>query len=157
MALGRLTDLIEKGIELTKINPFYFVLRDDYELQDYIIYLNTEEQLYKGKDATGEDLENIGGAYTEFTVAYKQAFGQPYDRVTLKNEGLFYKSFDVEIESDMILIDAYYLKEGDKGMEDLRDRWGQDLAGLTTESRAKLIEKLLPKLRLFILEFLLSN
>lgn len=157
MALGRLTDLIEKGIELTKINPFYFVFKDDYDLQDYIIYLNTEEQLYKGKDATGKELEDIGGGYSAFTVAYKQAFGQPYDRVTLKDTGVFYKSFEVEIEKDKLIIDAYYLKESDDGMEDLRSRWGDNLAGLTSESRAKLIEKLLPKLRGFILEFLLSN
>lgn len=152
--LGRLTDLIEKGIELTKINPFYFVLRDDYELQDYIIYLNTEEQLYKGKDATGKELENIGGGYSAFTIAYKQAFGQPYDRVTLKDTGLFYKSFEVEIETDKLIIDAYYLT--DDG-EDLRSRWGDNLAGLTSKSRAKLIDELIPKLRGFILEFLLSN
>lgn len=151
--LGRLEDLVNKGIELTKINPFYFVFRDDYDLQDYIIYLNTEEQLYKGKDATNKDLEDIGGGYSAFTIAYKQAFGQPTDRVTLKDTGAFYKSFEVEVETDKLIIDAYYLKEG----EDLRERWGENLAGLTSESKAKLIEKLLPKLRLFILEFLLSD
>ena len=154
MALGRLTDLINKGIELTKINPLFFVFRDNYDLQDYIIYLNTEEQLYKGKDATGKELEDIGGGYSAFTIAYKQAFGQPYDRVTLKDTGNFYKSFEVEIEKDKLIIDAYYIT--DDGT-DLRSRWGDNLAGLTTESRAKLIEKLVPKLRLFILEFLLSN
>ncbi len=151
--LGRLEDLVNKGIELTKINPFYFVFRDDYDLQDYIIFLNTEEQLFKGKDATGKELEDIGGGYSAFTVAYKQAFGQPTDRVTLKDTGVFYKSFEVEVETDKLIIDAYYLKEG----EDLRERWGENLAGLTSESKAKLIEKLLPKLRLFILEFLLSD
>ena len=152
--LGRLTDLIEKGIELTKINPFYFVFKDDYDLQDYIIYLNTEEQLYKGKDATGKELEDIGGGYSAFTISYKKAFGQPYDRVTLKDTGNFYKSFEVEIEKDKLIIDAYYIVEDGT---DLRSRWGDNLAGLTSESRAKLIEKLLPKLRLFILEFLLTN
>lgn len=151
--LGRLEDLVNKGIELTKINPFYFVFRDDYDLQDYIIFLNTEEQLYKGKDATNKDLEDIGGGYSAFTIAYKQTVGQPTDRVTLKDTGVFYKSFEVEVETDKLIIDAYYLKEG----EDLRERWGENLAGLTSESKAKLIEKLLPKLRLFILEFLLSD
>lgn len=150
---GRLTDLIEKGIELIKINPFFFVFKDDYDLQDYIIFLNTEEQLFKGKDATGKELEDIGGGYSAFTIAYKQTVGQPTDRVTLKDTGVFYKSFEVEIETDKLIIDAYYLKDG----EDLRDRWGENLAGLTSESRIKLIEKLLPKLRLFILEFLLNE
>lgn len=149
---GRLTDFIKKGIELTKINPFFFVFRDDYDLQDYIIFLNTEEQLYKGKDATGKELEDIGGGYSAFTIAYKQTVGQPTDRVTLKDTGVFYKSFEVEVETDKLIIDAYYLKDG----EDLRERWGENLAGLTSESRIKLIEKLLPKLRLFILEFLLN-
>ena len=111
------------------------------ELQAFVLDLNRIEQLYKrGIDSEGVTLETIGGAYSDLTVAIKQTKGQPTDRVTLKDTGDFYESFQLIVKGNMIEIDADPIKEG----VSLEVRWGSDIIGLSENSLMKLIEKLKP-------------
>ena len=119
----------------------------DAEILDEVVRLNTDEQLFQGFDATGRPLSSIGGDYSQVTVQIKQLKGQPTDRVTLLDEGDFYNSFQAEKEPDGIQVNADYRKPG----TDLRDRWGENLAGLTLESRSELHESLIPKVRAVLL------
>lgn len=113
------------------------------EILGLIKVLNTGNQLFQGVNAEGVRLDTIGGSYTPFTKKEKIKKGQPTDRVTLFDTGEFYESFSIKAEKDGIIIDADYNKEGD----DLRERWGGNLAGLTDESKEELKNELIPKLK----------
>jgi len=100
-------------------------------LQDLVIELNTEKQLYdKGEDSTGRTLESIGGAYTPFTVSIKKAKGQPTDRVTLLDTGEFYASFTIKPFKGGFTIDA----DPNKDDTNLFEEWGDDVVGLNDEN-----------------------
>ena len=104
------------------------------EIKKKIIYLNTIEQLYeKGIDSEGLELYPF---YSEATILYKQEKGQRYDHVTLKDTGAFYKSFAVVVGPDYFLIEA----DPDKGDNDLLDIYGEDVLGLTEESKAEIMK-----------------
>lgn len=133
--LNRITRLKE-GKELQRIAK-------EREILDYIVLLNTDEQLYQGVDSQGTPLKEIGGDYAPFTKSKKQREGQPTNRITLFDEGDFYNSFKATAAKKGISIDADYTKPG----TDLRDRWGNELAGLTDESLEDLRKEFLPPLR----------
>ena len=115
----------------------------DKQLQKFVLDLNRIEQLYRrGIDSNGESLESIGGAYSELTVALKNQKGQPTDRVTLKDTGDFYESFELIVKGDSIEIAADPVKGG----VSLEIRWGDDIIGLAETSIEALIEKLKPLL-----------
>lgn len=149
---GRLTDFVNNGLELQNSRLFFHVFSKS-DVQNFIIFLNTNIQLFRGFDANAQLLDDIGGPYTAYTIRQKQKKGDPYDRVTLKDTGDFYRSFKVEVFEDEFLIDAYYLKGG----EDLRGRWGDDLAGLTELSKEKLNNYVLPQIHKFVLNWLLNG
>ncbi len=54
--------------------------------------LQTQEQLYQGKDSKGIDIKP---AYAESTIKIKRKKGQPTDRVTLFDKGDFYNSLEI--------------------------------------------------------------
>jgi hypothetical protein len=103
-----------------------------------IIQLNTQDQLYQqGIDSKGKKLRSgsisaiiNNEVYALMTIAIKEAKGQPTDRVTLKDEGDFYRSWSVEATDDEFIISAKTLKEDG----DLIDDWGEDIIGLTDEN-----------------------
>jgi hypothetical protein len=112
----------------------------DKEFTDKIIELNTLKQLYdKGEDSTGDSIGEYSNATIFGTVNFKGKIqkGQPYDRVTLKDTGDFYKSFSCK-----------YLSGGDGEIQitantmkhevDLLDQWGRDIIGLSEESLSEL-------------------
>lgn len=118
-----------------------FRIGNDREVLEFIIKLNTREQLYdKGIDATGTRLDDIGGGYSDYTIElFKIPESLPYDRVTLFQTGEFYDSFvarvigagDIEIIADPIKDDT-----------NLETEWGNQIIGLTKESLEKLTQKL---------------
>lgn len=127
-----------------KINQLLRLLFSDSDIQALVIELNTEKQLFeKGIDAKGKSLISIGGAYSFATVEIKRRKGQQTDWVTLKDTGDFYESFEVLPRRNEFVIAANTLKEG----EDLQARWGDDLLGLTEESRKVLLFNLIPLLQ----------
>jgi len=119
------------------------------DVKDMIIDMNTNEQLYKrGVDAKGTELSAIGGDYSFVTKDIKSRKGDIYTHITLKDTGDFYKSWRVSIMHNTIFIEADTIKDGD----DLRQRWGDDILGLTDDSKDKLINYAVVKYRQYILE-----
>ncbi len=125
-------------IKSLTVNELLIVLSQNKEFTDLIIELNTQKQLFeKGIDSTGRTLEDIGGFYSFETVKIKREKGQPTDRVTLKDSGDFYNSFRVFLNSDGFIITADTIKDTDN----LIERWGADILGLTDESLSVLRDK----------------
>ena len=91
-----------------------------------IIDLNTEDQLFdRGIGSDGESL----GVYSNPYKKLKKAIGQPSDRVTLRLEGDFYKSFEVIIGDKQFRINAT-----DKKTKWLINRYGEKVFGLTKDN-----------------------
>ena len=97
------------------------------ENSNEIIDLNTEKQLFdKG---IGSDGKELTPEYSNPYKKLKQALNQPSDRVTLRLEGDFYKSFEVIIGQQQFLINAT-----DKKTSWLIKRYGQRVFGLTSNN-----------------------
>ena len=116
---------------------FDSIIIDATKLQKkLIIRLNTDEQLYKGIDANSKA---ITPTYTSYTIAIKRRKGQPTDRVTLKDEGDFYKSFDIAFSNDEFEIKATDIKRAS-----LQRKYGSNILGLNEDSRNELAKAILP-------------
>lgn len=136
--LGALFNLIDKvkALDAEKI-VINLIFKD--EIRTFILDLNRQKQLFeKGEDTQGNVLGEYSGWTEEITGGRKKA-GTHY---TLLDTGEFYKSFDVAVYSDnSFVIEADTLK--DDGT-DLARKFGQDILGLSDDSRGELIKKLLP-------------
>lgn len=156
---GKLTDIIENGKGLSESKALFFVFSMDH-VQQFAIELNTggpnnseNGQLFLyGIDANGLNLDAIGGDYAPITKDIKLSEGLPIDRVTLYQDGDFYRSFDFVNKADGFTLTANTIKDG----EDLRERWGDDIIGLTNESIQKLNIEILPEVISYVLRALLS-
>lgn len=130
-----------KGFINLDIDSIVLDITRTQEFKTLVIKLNTEglptSQLFiKGEDSTGKELSKIGGSYSPFTIEEKKKKGQPTDRVTLKDTGDFYMSFEVIPFKGGFIIDANTIKDG----EDLEDDWGHNIIGLQDENIQILIE-----------------
>lgn len=145
--MERLRRLAEKVASLNQNQTISKAI--DSDVLNEVVRLNTDEQLFQGIDSVGRDLSSVGGEYTHFTKRVKQLKGQPTDRVTLLDEGDFYNSFKASRDDESINIDADYSKPG----IDLRERWGEELPGLTPENIEALNQDfLIPNLRAILLQ-----
>lgn len=119
------------------MTPGYLFQRlfEDQEFRDLIVRLNTEgeqtSQLIYGVNSKGEDMSDIGGEYSPYTVMIKKEKGQITDHVTLKDTGYFYRSFQTYMTKEGIKITADTIKEGG---DNLIDRWGRDIIGLDEQN-----------------------
>lgn len=108
-------------------------------MKDLIIKLNTDEQLYKENvNSKGVKLNTIGGNYSPVTLLISKQKGRPkknLQSINLFDTGEFYDSFKVTVNAQGILIEA----DTDKGDNDLKDRWGEDIIGLTDENMGVII------------------
>ncbi len=69
--------------------------------KEVIKQLQTQEQMYQGRDSKGIDIKP---AYADSTIKIKKKKGLPTDRVTLFDTGDFYNSLEVVAgKSDMII------------------------------------------------------
>ena len=129
--VGRLKNLLK----LDRFKAFTFSV-DKADTKHLIIEMNTIDQLYKqGINSKGQSLKAIGGDYAYLTKDIKSHFNQPFDRITLKDTGEFYESFNVRVTSTDFTIEADTMKD-----EDLTIRWGEDIIGLTDENMQRLID-----------------
>jgi hypothetical protein len=147
--------------KIKSINPNVVVNKSILtgNIQELIIELNTEKQLYeKGIDATGKKLSDIGGEYSPVTLEIANRKGRPKRSAThidLKDTGAFYESHRVEIKSlkqNYFEIIANPIKTKDKKnivkgiivkvTTSLYDDWGEDITGLTLESKEILANEL---------------
>lgn len=108
------------------------VLESVKENEGQIIDLNTEEQLMKGLDSDGQA---ITPGYTPFTVSIKRQKGQPTDRVTLKDEGDFHRSFKIAYGND-----AFAIYADDPKAQKLERKYGNEIFGLTDDNLQETIE-----------------
>ena len=139
MGLFANTVLFKRLTRISKLNELavFNIVFNDPRVKDLIIEMNTQDQLYeKGIDALSMDLKSIGGDYSDVTKDVKSYFNEPYEHITLKDTGDFYKSFRVKAINGSIIISADTIKDED----DLTDRWGSNILGLTKESREKLVQ-----------------
>lgn len=119
------------------LDDLAFEIARTKEFQTLVIRLNTEDQLFKeGEDSKGKSLKSIGGGYSPFTIEIKKSKGQPTDRVTLKDTGAFYQSFDVIPYKGGFRIDADPIKDE----TNLFKEWGEDIVGLNPENLQIVIE-----------------
>ena len=130
-----------KGIIALDIDNIVLEITKTSRFKRLVIQLNTEglptSQLYGlGEDSTGARLDEIGGEYKPFTIQEKNRKGQPTDRVTLKDTGEFYMSFDVIPFKGGFTIEANTIKDG----QDLESRWGGDIIGLNEENTNIVLE-----------------
>lgn len=110
----------------------------DYQILD----MNTETQLYEqGITATGISIMDYA-PYSPVTIEIKQAAGQPYDRVTLRDTGDFHRSFFLQIDNEKFTFNAEDWKT-----RDLLRLYGDEIMGLTPEN-VQLLERtiILPEL-----------
>lgn len=91
------------------------------EIVDHI----TDNQLFKGKDSEGNDIEP---SYTPFTISIKRSKGQPTNRVTLKDEGDFHNSIELDFSKDQYVVYAT-----DSKTKRLERKYGNKILGLNDE------------------------
>ncbi len=123
-------------------------LFNDKEFTDLIVRLNTEgeqtSQLWNGFDSEGLKLSDWH-PYAHNTIIgvpgkYQGKIdkGQPFDRVTLKDTGDFYKSFKTYwsgLGDGSIVITANPYKTDDSGeTTNLIEEWGKDIIGLDEQN-----------------------
>ena len=156
---GKLSDLINNVKRLDFNSTFFFIFSQSH-IQLFAIELNTGSpnnseygQLFlHGIDAEAKPLKEIGGDYAPITKDIKLSEGLPIDRVTLYQDGVFYRSWRFIQSEDSFTLRADTIKEG----EDLQDRWGSNLVGLTDESIKSLIEEIIPEVTQYLLREILS-
>lgn len=62
-----------------------------------------QEQLFRGEAPDGS---KITPPYRPRTIAYKKRKNQPFDRVTLKDKGDYYRSIRAKVRGKDVVIDA---------------------------------------------------
>ena len=149
-------DIVTKKAERFKrINQHVLIntILSRKEFKDFIIELNTKDQLFdKNIDSKGVSLSTIGGDYSPLTLQLSDK--KSASSINLFDTGDYYKSHTVTVSSlkaDFITIDSDPIKDEDN----LFDRWGSDIVGLTEESLEKLSAKLLPELQILLLKEIL--
>lgn len=114
--------------------------------QDFIIQLNTEEQLFFGLRS---DNSTLPPYRNQDYFEQKQSFGlAPNSLINLKLSGRFYRSFDVIPNSIGFLIDAKTNLYPDSG--DFVDVYGLDILGLNEINTSKLTRYLKEELQIRI-------
>lgn len=96
------------------------------ELKNY-----QQQQMFFGSDSEGQPIRRLDGKYavyaplTEFIKAQK---GQPFDRVTLRDTGSFYRGIQVRVQPGKVMISSM-----DEKQDSLIERYGATILGLNAE------------------------
>lgn len=105
----------------------------DHEAE--ICDMNTESQLFeRGVNRVGVEIMDYA-PYHPYTIELKELKGQPTNRVTLRDEGDFHRSFKVQTYPDKFLI---YATDGKT--EWLMKKYGRQIIGLTDENAEELAQ-----------------
>jgi hypothetical protein len=136
--LGKIFKLCDNIINLDANKIVINVIFKD-EVRSFILDLNRINQLYdKGEDIQGD----VIGEYSRFTEEITKGRKKAGAHYTLYDTGAFYKSFDVAVYSDdSFTIEADSIKEDGT---DLTRKFGKGILGLSSESKGKLVEKIIP-------------
>lgn len=126
-----LYDLFKRAELLSDDKAWMWSMNDRF-VQREIIRMNTIDQLFdEGIDSKGASL----GEYSSVTVKLKKAKGQPTNRVTLFDEGDFYRSFRIIVNKDFFTIDADDFSKYDRPLFEV---YGNDVVGLTDFNKKRL-------------------
>ena len=122
------------------------------EYESELCDMNTEQQLYEqGINRLGVKLSDFA-PYSETTVMLKRIKGDPYDRVTLRDEGDFHREWKVEADDK-----GFKLTSSDWKEELLGRHYGKEIYGLTEENAQEFTnEYVKPDLLRITREILLS-
>ena len=140
--MGIISDKI-KALQQFK-NDMFNNIRRIVDQYDYILIdMNVQDQLYeRGIDRNGKALSDEH-PYRPMTIEFKMAKRQPYDRVTLRDEGDFHSSFKIDARHNDFEIYATDIKT-----LMLAEKYGSEIFGLTNENLNEFIcEYLYPELR----------
>lgn len=107
-----------------------------WDNEAYIVDMNATDQLLEqGINRLGIDISDYQ-PYSPLTIEIKKQKGQPYDRVTLHDEGDFSGSFFLDVGQD-----SFEIKAGDGKTQDLIKKYGRQILGLTDANLSSLIWK----------------
>lgn len=115
----------------------WFDAMDSREKAEIIRLIQIEQLQKEGVDAKGE----VIGYYSQMTEILSGGRKKFNEHYTLDDTGAFFRSMYVVVLSDSILIEG----DGDKGEENLFQKYGEDIIGLTTESLEKVQDDLREK------------
>lgn len=128
-------DKMLEGATLFRDNFAEYVKAELMENEAIIIDMNVEDQLYeKGITSKGVPIDSYA-PYQPLTIALKRIKNQPTNRVTLRDEGDFHRSFYLDFTED-----SFTIKAADEKAEYLEFAYGSDIFGLTPENREELSE-----------------
>jgi len=123
----RALESLANRVKSLNVTDLIHELSEHKDFTDFIIELNTKNQLYdKGVNSLNVSI----GDYSPKTKGIKQEQGQPYDRVTLNDTGAFYESFITFFNGKDIVISANVVKD----TSDLISDWGKEILGLNEDS-----------------------
>ena len=114
------------------IDSIIFDITKEKETQDFLIDVLQDQLFTTGEDGNGLSL----GEYSPITVKIKQSKGQPTDRITLKDTGAFYNSYEIDPFEGGFFIDA----DGKKKDTDLFFRYGDDILKPNEETTTLIAE-----------------
>ena len=109
----------------------------------WICDMNTEDQLFeRGVNRVGVSIMDYM-PYRPKTIEIKEIKGQPTNRVTLRDEGDFHRSFKVDADNE-----KFRILSTDRKAEWLERKYGMQIFGLTDENAQSLArDYILPELR----------
>ena len=117
------------------LNEGFYTRKALEQNQQKIVEANAEQLYEHGINSLGIRIDTYQ-PYTPYTVRIKQEKGQPYDRVTLRDTGDFQKSFEVVFEPV-----GFYITATDYKTQDLIDKYGAKIFGLTKENMQEIAVK----------------
>ena len=127
-------DSINDAINFFKdIDSIILEITQEPETQKFLIEVLQDQLFTTGEDGNGLSL----GDYSPVTVQIKRAKGQPTDRITLKDTGEFYDSYNIDPFNGGFIIDA----NGQKSPSDnLFVTYGDDILKPNDETLTEIAE-----------------
>lgn len=143
MGVPSIDDLIRRVEDIQQVLLNNSLIQDIIRRNEgLIVDLNTEEQLQNhGVNSLGVSI-NSYAPYSPKTVYLKQKKGQPWNRVTLRDTGHFHGTFQIGF-----LPDGFQISSADSLTPTLTSKYGDEIFGLTEESKEYLKKSItLPEL-----------
>ena len=133
---GAIEDIIDRALLLDENRAWFQVI--DREMQWEIIRLNTIDQLFD------EGLKSDGSYLPDYSKASIEIYGKEDGHIKLKDTGEFYRSFVVKVDPKGMEIIADTAK-GTTANDDLVNRYGINILGLTDENNNVIVDALINK------------
>jgi len=131
---------LQKNLSRLNTNKIFRAVWSNTLVQDYIINLNTEQQLRKGINSDGDQ---VGEYRNDAYAAAKQLLpGREAAEgvVDLVVTGTFYSTFDIKVTNKGFSINA----NTNLYDFDFINRYGESIIGLTQENQHKLVTFIFP-------------